>query len=594
VSIFSDTRSKWTPIVARSTWEPNIISKYAPGQERAWNGEFASNDNEIIQAPPPPGTEPRTWDKMNVGDTIVWGRHGNVKITSIDDNPKQPNYKRIRGTTSEGKPTTFYISLKGQYPIVVSGDTAEGEQKPSITPAGTQKPDEGKPLQTPTDISELKQAVADALPAYAAALAEVNDLKLKVNAAEFEAEREIGPNGWKTEDEIKQSKKDYKVAKNDLAKADAKLIDTMTTLGGSVNAYIDAEVQQRIDAQGITRMTPDQRVEMLKEEARKIEDAAQTPELVKERDAICKDMLAEIRAGFSDGTLTSGWMMSSTDSDETILDRLRGRYISQEHTNVVMRPGRMIDAYSPSPRIELAMNEYNAKYGAQNKAMIDAYNALREKSRNDVDKVLAITSAVTFETIGQMREMSSGNDLTYTLSRIGAMSASDDEKMKEIVASATQMFPKDWIDDVNSKMPNGIRVEYTFSEAGRSYHQRDCVHLTLGSEHKKGDSAKISTTLHEIMHYLESASGVQSTEASFWRVRCPKQRTSQDVVGGRGDPDDFKIKYAGRWYGGGNYEIMTMGMESLYAGITERSTLTLDDPQYRNFMVGTLLLAGRK
>jgi len=593
VSIFTDSRSKWKPTVVRSEWVPNVV-KYAPGQERAWNGEFASNDADVMQAPPPPGTELRTWDKMNVGDTIVWGRHGSVSITSIDDNPKQPNYKRVRGTNVEGKNVTFYISLKGTYPIVVSGNTVEGEQKPSITPADTQKPDEGKPLQTPTDVSGLRLAVADALPAYTAALAEVSDLKRKVNSAETEAGNKIGPNGWKTEDEIKQSKKDFKTAKDNLARADRKLIDTMTTLGGSVNAYIDAEVQQRIDAQGVTRMTSGQRLEMLKEEARKVEAAAYTPELVRERDAICKDMLAEIRAGFSDGTLTSGWMMSPTDSDETILNRLRGRFISQEHTNVVMSLGKMIDAYSPSPRIELAMKEYNAKYSAQNKALVDAYNALREKSRDDLDKTLAITSAVTFETVGQLREMSSGNDLKYTLAKIGATSALDDEKMKEIVASATQMFPKDWVDDVNSKMPNGIRVEYTFSGKGRSYQTNGRVHLTLGSEHKQGDSAKISTTLHEIMHCLESASGVQPTEASFWRVRCPKQRTSQDVGGGRGDPDEFKSKYAGRWYGGSNYEIMTMGMESVYAGIAERSPLTLDDAQYRDFMIGTLLLTGRK
>lgn len=128
----------------------------------------------------------------------------------------------------------------------------------------------------------------------------------------------------------------------------------------------------------------------------------------------------------------------------------------------------------------------------------------------------------------------------------------------------------------------------------------------------EGRSPNFATAVHEFGHRAEySVGSVNALESAFLRRRTstvsskmfPGVMEEEDLVpvhpGGREmcRPDHFTNRYMGRSYDHGTTEIMSMGMESVFAG-TNGGLIGVaggsEDLEMRNFILGTLATAGGK
>ncbi len=231
------------------------------------------------------------------------------------------------------------------------------------------------------------------------------------------------------------------------------------------------------------------------------------------------------------------------------------------------------------------------------------YYAVKEKiasstaGQSTKDQIAQVRQAVTFAVLGQLRPLgdinSFGTNVLYssagrwTYDKVG--NAKYANFGKELVGRAATMLPVDWLQNIKS-----LRVNTT-SSTGRSYNNGGYIELKVGkplSDVKEPFDSRVSTTVHELMHAIETSTrDVSTLEEAYWRDRCPNEYKTKSVGSGRdkGDPDTFKSAYSGRYYGGrGNWEIGSMGMEGLYADKVQ----TREDPDYKSFMLGMVALAG--
>jgi hypothetical protein len=230
------------------------------------------------------------------------------------------------------------------------------------------------------------------------------------------------------------------------------------------------------------------------------------------------------------------------------------------------------------------------------------YNAVKEKiaisnlNPSTKDQQEQVRQAVTFAVLGQLRPLgdinSFGTNVLYssagrwTYDKVG--NAKYANFGKELVGRAATMLPVDWLQNIKS-----LRVNTT-SSTGRSYNNGGYIELKVGkplSDVKEPFDSRVSTTVHELMHAIETSTrDVSTLEEAYWRDRCPNEYKTKSVGSGRdtGDPDTFKSAYSGRYYGRGNWEIGSMGMEGLYADKVQ----TREDPDYKSFMLGMVALAG--
>jgi hypothetical protein len=102
-----------------------------------------------------------------------------------------------------------------------------------------------------------------------------------------------------------------------------------------------------------------------------------------------------------------------------------------------------------------------------------------------------------------------------------------------------------------------------------------------------------STTIHELTHYMEDrVPDLSLLEKAFWEYRCPDGKISRlkNYGSATGNPDNFPDSYGGRVYRGEKFwELATTGMQAIKSGGGN-----MEDSEYRDFVAGFLLLAGRE
>jgi len=157
-----------------------------------------------------------------------------------------------------------------------------------------------------------------------------------------------------------------------------------------------------------------------------------------------------------------------------------------------------------------------------------------------------------------------------------------DLSIREAMLRGTSVVPTDWIET-----SNGISTMKYGNTSGRAYYSHYDDKLTVNNQ------SGVAT--HEFMHRVEKVvPGVGELERIFLERRTtgevaqplrdlvPGSRYARDEVA---KPDKFPDPYVGKIYGTQNsYEIMSMGVQSLYNGST------IDD-DYANFLLGVLAVA---
>lgn len=167
----------------------------------------------------------------------------------------------------------------------------------------------------------------------------------------------------------------------------------------------------------------------------------------------------------------------------------------------------------------------------------------------------------------------------------------------EVVRQACRYYPDDWI--------RAIDVDYTVENGvTRGYHQRWQKHIALSDDGYLGPNyleefkqARIAT--HEIGHAVEVYNrDVLRLEGLYYWERAGTGTASRWAKGGPprtwvagetewGFEDDWAERYAGRDYGSTAYEVLTIGMESMFGGSPARWWKTIDE-DHAHWLLGML------
>jgi hypothetical protein len=205
--------------------------------------------------------------------------------------------------------------------------------------------------------------------------------------------------------------------------------------------------------------------------------------------------------------------------------------------------------------------------------------------KQSMKDMATIQKDVTFGVLGQLRPLGSPGDIFIQPGHTSG-TAVEAALGKELIGNAAKYLPSDWIEASNLR--GGVQLRVNSRSSGRSFNRGNYIELKTKSSTL---SSQQSVAIHEMMHRIESVNpDVSTLEEAYWKLRAPGQYKTKNVGGGKGDPDTFKVKYSGRYYGGGNWEIGSMGMQGLH----DNSAQTRDDPDYKAFMLGLVTLADRK
>ena len=173
---------------------------------------------------------------------------------------------------------------------------------------------------------------------------------------------------------------------------------------------------------------------------------------------------------------------------------------------------------------------------------------------------------------------------------------------------ALAFYPQRWIDNSNAhslktgsplqvKKSNG-RAHYSDGNDGHSTAELTITSTDTGTH--VGGGPGVSIALHEFAHRVEDTTPrIKQYEDAFLKRRAgffdgSDEKPSNIYVGRateKGYKDNFSSHYMGKVYDNGSREILSMGMETLFAG-THDSFLGSDeyapDVDYKRFVLGVL------
>ena len=154
-------------------------------------------------------------------------------------------------------------------------------------------------------------------------------------------------------------------------------------------------------------------------------------------------------------------------------------------------------------------------------------------------------------------------------------------EMKKVVESAYGYYPTDWIR--RSIDRGSLKVE----KVSRGYYSdwRNIIAISGGGEN---DPRSLATGIHELGHRMERAENLLPHEAEFY-----KRRTAGEPLKWLGPgydkkevtrEDDFTSPYMGKDYGGGAFELCSMGFEYIWT----KPEILVKDPEMQNWILGML------
>ena len=155
------------------------------------------------------------------------------------------------------------------------------------------------------------------------------------------------------------------------------------------------------------------------------------------------------------------------------------------------------------------------------------------------------------------------------------------KEMGKVVESAYGYYPTDWIR--RSIDRGSLKVE----KVSRGYYSdwRNIIAISGGGEN---DPRSLATGIHELGHRMERAENLLPHEAEFY-----KRRTAGEPLKWLGPgydkkevtrKDDFTSPYMGKDYGGGAFELCSMGFEYIWT----KPEILVKDPEMQNWILGML------
>lgn len=154
-------------------------------------------------------------------------------------------------------------------------------------------------------------------------------------------------------------------------------------------------------------------------------------------------------------------------------------------------------------------------------------------------------------------------------------------EMGKVVKNAYGYYPTDWIR--RSIDRGSLKVE----KVSRGYYNdwRNIIAISGGGEN---DPRSLATGIHELGHRMERAENLLPHEAEFY-----KRRTAGEPLKWLGPgydkkevtrKDDFTSPYMGKDYGGGAFELCSMGFEYIWT----KPEILVKDPEMQNWILGML------
>ena len=205
---------------------------------------------------------------------------------------------------------------------------------------------------------------------------------------------------------------------------------------------------------------------------------------------------------------------------------------------------------------------------------------LYEKYSRKYDETIIKNAEELKETLSKYRKMGAV-DIDYT----GHLR---NKKADKLIKKAYDFLPTDWIkSSVNHSLING---EMETGIVKRGYYSSFLNTLKISGS---SESMQIETVIHELMHRLEHThKSFVKHEAVFYEHRTAGEELQQltKVTGikhGKHEVtrvDNFVDPYMGKWYDGDAYELLSMGVQYLYA----RPQELLKDEEMTEWVLGVL------
>lgn len=222
----------------------------------------------------------------------------------------------------------------------------------------------------------------------------------------------------------------------------------------------------------------------------------------------------------------------------------------------------------------------SAPYGTDLSDLRKKGRLLYEEYSRKYDEAIIENAKELKETLSKYRKMGAV-DIDYT----GHLR---NKKADKIIKKAYDFLPTDWIkSSVNHSLING---EMETGIVKRGYYSSFLNTLKISGS---SESMQIETAIHELMHRLEHTHiSFVKHEAVFYEHRTAGEELQQltKVTGikhGKHEVtrvDNFVDAYMGKWYDGNAYELLSMGVQYLYA----RPQELLKDEEMAEWVLGAL------
>ena len=222
----------------------------------------------------------------------------------------------------------------------------------------------------------------------------------------------------------------------------------------------------------------------------------------------------------------------------------------------------------------------SAPYGTDLSDLRKKGRLLYEEYSRKYDEAIIENAKELKETLSKYRKMGAV-DIDYT----GHLR---NRKADKLVKKAYDFLPTDWIkSSVNHSLING---EMETGIVKRGYYSSFLNTLKISGS---SESMQIETAIHELMHRLEHThTSFVKHEAVFYEHRTAGEELQQltKVTGikyGKHEVtrvDNFIEPYMGKWYDGKSYELLSMGVQFMYA----RPYELLKDEEMAEWVLGAL------
>lgn len=263
--------------------------------------------------------------------------------------------------------------------------------------------------------------------------------------------------------------------------------------------------------------------------------------------------------------------------DKAVQNLNRYIYENPQITNI----GSIVERealYPQYKKLRASLDRAERKWTKLHEAQNDAYRALHAGTQTRP------LGEVALEVLEEIRP-------GYGKGRLTARFTADShDAMKPILHDAMKYLPEEWVDDFN-KSGRAIRTQKVDRGYFDSYEPRTGVGNVEVMAGQKQNT--LGTMIHESGHFREfTSSELRDLETAFY-LRRTAGESAKRMPGYAANEvarhDKFLTPYIGKDYGGRSYELLTMGIESIFS--TTAPVNIRADKDYFQFILGLLAKA---